>query len=104
MLQDRLCRGMSIQTSNYFITHLKAFGNWLVRSNRLAKNPFALLEKGKTETDRRHDRRELSADQMNELLERTRRSEREFRGLTGLDRFALYATAVGTGFRAAALG
>src|SRR5262249_50892844 len=37
------------------------------------------------------------------LLEATRESNRSFRGLAGEDRFQLYATACGTGFRAAGL-
>src|SRR5207302_10085562 len=54
-------------------------------------------------TDRRHDRRELDADEMRRLLGVTRASARAFRGLTGPDRAALYLTACGTGFRVRAL-
>ena len=41
--------------------------------------------------------------ELRRLLAATRRNERSLRGLTGLDRFHLYATACGTGFRASAL-
>src|SRR5262249_3165146 len=51
----------------------------------------------------RHDRRELTADELRLVLEAARTSLRSFRGLSGPDRFHLYATACGTGFRAAAL-
>src|SRR5262249_40664656 len=41
--------------------------------------------------------------ELRSLLTVTRTSERTFRGLTGSDRFHLYAMACGTGFRASAL-
>ncbi len=53
--------------------------------------------------DRRHDRRELDADELRRLLTVARASERSFRGLTGPDRFHLYALACDCGFRASAL-
>src|SRR5262249_54158273 len=70
---------------------------------RMPDNPLAHLEAGNVEVDRRHDRRELTADELRRLLEVTRAGERTFRGLTGCDRFHLYATARSTGFRAPAL-
>jgi site-specific recombinase XerD len=69
----------------------------------MADNPLTHLEAGNIEVDRRHDRRELTADELRILLDATRASKRDFRGLSGPNRFALYATACGTGFRAAAL-
>src|SRR5262249_49395687 len=53
--------------------------------------------------DRRHDRRDLSPAELAKLMEATRASGQTFRGLTGSDRFHLYLTACGTGFRAAEL-
>jgi integrase len=102
-LQDRLCQGASVETSNQYLGHLKAFCRWLVKDRRMAENPLAHLEAGNVDVDRRHDRRELTADELRHLLVMTRASERAFRGLTGADRFVLYATACGTGFRASAL-
>src|SRR5262249_1284587 len=63
----------------------------------------AHLQGGNAKMDRRHDRRELAEEELHSLLAVTRASERMFRGLTGVDRFTLYATACGTGFRASAL-
>jgi len=102
-LQDRRCRGLSVQTSNYIIVHAKAFGSFLVKNRRIAENPFAHLQKGRIEVDRRHDRRELTSEEMSCLLATTRASGRTFRGLSGEDRYFLYAVAASTGFRAAAL-
>jgi integrase/recombinase XerC len=102
-LLDRRGQGASVQTTNYYLSHLKSFCHWLVKDRRMADNPLAHLEAGNAGTDRRHDRRDLEADELRRLLAAARASDRSFRGLTGADRFHLYATACGTGFRASAL-
>ena len=102
-LQDRLCRGVSVETTNQYLTHVKSFTRWLVKDHRAAADPLTHLETGNNRLDRRHDRRELTEDELRRLLAAAAQSERTFRGLTGPDRFHLYATACGTGFRASAL-
>jgi integrase len=102
-LQDRLCRGVSMQTTNQYLAHIKAFCRWMVKDHRTADNPLSHLEASNNQLDRRHDRRELAEDELRRVLSAARASERTFRGLSGWDRFHLYATACGTGFRASAL-
>ncbi len=102
-LRERLDRGRSVQTTNYYLSHLKSFCRWLVRDRRMGDNPLAHLGPANAGVDRRHDRRELSADELRRLLAATRGSGRTFRGLAGADRYALYAAACGTGFRAGGL-
>jgi excisionase family DNA binding protein len=102
-LLARQAQGAGTQTRNYYRAHLRTFGNWLVRDRRLGESPFRHMEAENTATDRRHDRRELDANELRRLLETARQSARSFRGLAGPDRFHLYATACGTGFRASAL-
>jgi excisionase family DNA binding protein len=102
-LQDRLGRGASVETTNQYLGHVKAFCRWLVRDGRAGNNPLMHLETGNVGVDRRHDRRELEAEELRRLLDVTRGSTRVFRGLAGADRYALYATACGTGFRAGGL-
>jgi len=102
-LLDRQGQGASAQTRNYYRAHLRAFGNWLVKDRRLGENPFRHMGAENTTTDRRHDRRELAADELRRLLAAARGSVHSFRGLSGPDRFHLYAMACGTGFRASAL-
>jgi integrase/recombinase XerC len=102
-LQDRLCRGASVETTNQYLGHAKAFFRWMVKDRRAAENPLAHLEAGNNQVDRRHDRRELTEDELRRLLSAARDSEPSFRGLSGGDRYNLYATACGTGFRASAL-
>jgi excisionase family DNA binding protein len=102
-LQDRLARGASVRTSNAYLSHLKSFCGWLVKDRRLPDNPLVHLEAGNEALDRRHDRRELEAAELRHLLATVRACPRPFRGLAGPDRFVLYATACGTGFRASSL-
>ncbi len=69
----------------------------------MALSPVSHLEANNVEVDRRHDRRELTAAELTHLLAITRVSKRTQRGMTGEDRFHLYFTACGTGFRAGSL-
>lgn len=94
---------VSTQTSNHYLSALKQFARWLVKDRRSIDNPLAHLEGGNVKLDRRHDRRELSADELTRLLTAARESTRCFKQLTGEDRYFLYATAAGTGFRASEL-
>ena len=81
----------------------RAFLNWMVSNRRMAANPLAILQLHSTKTDIRHQRRELSASQVLDLLEVTRTSIRTFRTLTGEDRYFLDLVALTVGFRASAL-
>jgi excisionase family DNA binding protein len=102
-LADRAARGASAETVNHHARALRAFGRWLYRAKRWPANPFETLPLLNVAADRRHDRRELDADELRRLLAVTRESARIFRGLSGPDRAALYLTACGTGFRVRAL-
>lgn len=102
-VRDRLGRGSSVQTTNYYLSHLKSFCHWMVRDGRMAQSPVSHLEANNVEVDRRHDRRELTAEELTRLLVVTRASKRTMRGMNGEDRFHLYLTACGTGLRAGAL-
>jgi integrase len=102
-LADRRKDGMSVQTSNFYLSAVKGFCRWLVRDRRLSDSPLTHLQGGNVKLDRRHDRRELTASELRGVLEAAQSSAAVFRGLTGPDRFALYATACGTGFRASEL-
>src|SRR5262245_45599400 len=93
-------QGRSVQTSNDYLQAAKQFARWLVENERLDRSPFARLRAGNVKLDRRHD---LSPAELTKLLEAARTSDQAFRGLTGADRFHLYLTACGTGFRAGEL-
>ena len=96
-------RGISVTTTNYYLSHLKSFFVWLIGDKGTGTNPVAHLDLGNTSVDRRHCRRELSTEEVRRLLEATRDSSRTLFGFSGEDRFVRYAMATGTGLRAAAL-
>lgn len=97
-------KGMSAQTSNHYHAAIRAFGIWLtVDGKRMQSDPFATLKRVNVKVDRRHDRRELSAEEVHLLLKAARSSKKRFRGLSGVDRCHIYAAATGTGLRARAL-
>jgi integrase len=102
-LQERLCRGVSVTTTNQYLGHAKAFFRWLVQDQRIGTNPVSHLKAGNNRTDRRHDRRELTEDELRRLLDATRQNTTVYRGMTGWDRFHLYATACATGYRVSGL-
>ncbi len=102
-LADQRRAAFSIATSNHYLTSVKGFCRWLVRDRRTATDPMVYLSKLDEDTDIRRRRRDLSADQARGLLAAAKASKREFRGLTGEDRFFLYAVALQTGLRAGEL-
>jgi integrase len=102
-LLARAARGNSVQTSNFYLAAFKGFCRWLVANKRIPESPVADLRMSNAKMDRRHDRRELTVEELIRLLEATRASAQTFRGLTGDDRFHIYLTACGTGFRAGEL-
>jgi integrase len=91
--------GLSMQTSNFYLAAIKQFCHWMVKKGRLAKTPLRDVEPGNVRLDRRHDRRDLKPEELALLLDVTRASSWIFRGLSGIDRHALYLTSCGTGFR-----
>jgi len=95
-------RGLSPQTANHYLRAIKQFTRWLMTDRRATENPLLHLETVQAAGDVRCVRRELSSDELAQLLTATRNGPSRF-GLTGWERFTLYAAAVGTGFRASEL-
>ena len=102
-LRERLSRGMSAQTANFYLAAVKQLARWLVRERRMIDNPLAHLEGGNIRQDRRHDRQTLSPDHLALVLETARESTSTFRGQAGIDRHALYLVGMTTGFRVSEL-
>src|SRR5262249_30995218 len=84
-------------TVNHYLRSIKSFLPWLVKDRRTPDNPLAHLADFDATGDIRHRRRALTAGELSALLAATLSSPRAFRGLGGADRFALYATAMGSG-------
>jgi integrase len=96
--------GISFHASNDYLAAIKAFCNWLVRSQRMPENPFRFLQKLNAEEDPnpKHPRRPASDRDFEKLLNATLQNG-TIRGLSGTDRAMLYLCAISTGLRASEL-
>ncbi len=90
---------ISTQTRNFYLQAIKQFARWMVADKRAAESPVGHLRGENVRTDRRHDRRPLTEDELRRLLATTRGGPTRF-GMTGPDRAVLYRLAVETGLRA----
>src|SRR5207342_40245 len=88
-----------IQTSNHHLAAVKQFTRWLVKDRRAVENPFAHLAGGNVRLDRRHERRDVSEEELAQLLVHVRSAD-SYRGLSGPDREMLYLVSIYTGLRA----
>lgn len=82
--------GLSQQTVNFHLQAIKQFCRWLVADRRMGENPLAHLQGGNVKLDVRLERRELADEEIRWFLE-SARSGPECFGLTGFERFTLYA-------------
>ena len=98
----RTRRGIAAQTSNFHLAAVKQFCRWMVREKRALENPVDHLGRLNVRTDRRHDRRALTVDELQMLLEAADAGP-ERRGMTGPERALAYRVAVETGLRASEL-
>ena len=103
LLHLRDDEGLSIQTSNHYLTAIKSFANWLVKNQRNKGNMISGISKLNVQTDRRHDRRPMSMDEFMLLLQAAETGPPAV-GLIGQDRAMLYLLAAWTGFRRGELG
>jgi integrase len=95
--------GLSAQTYNHYLTTLKQFTRWLARERRLSFDPLVHLSRVNVRTDRRHDRRALSAEEFRRLIDAARNGPK-VEGISGPDRAILYILASWTGFRKGEIG
>ena len=91
-------RGRSIQTSNFYLAAFRQFCKWMVKDGRASESPVAHLAGLNVKTDRRHDRRALSVEELRWLLDTTRNGPTRF-GMTGPERAWLYRVATESGLR-----
>jgi len=91
--------GLSHQTVDFYAQAIQQFCRWMVSDRRWRENPLPDLDRLNVETDRRHDRRELSVDELRWLLDVTGRGPERF-GMAGAERALLSRLACETGLRA----
>jgi integrase len=95
-------RGISAQTFTFYVRAIKQFCKWLVKDRRATENPVEHLDGLNAKTDRRHDRRALSLEELVNLLKATFHGPERF-GMAGNERALLYRLAVETGLRSGEL-
>ncbi len=94
---------LSIQTSNHYLRAIKQFTRWLVRDRRAPHDPLIHLAMLNVKVDRRHDRRPLTADEFQRLIEAAIAGPHVV-CISGPDRAMMYILAGWTGYRRAELG
>ncbi|MGA2500924.1 MAG: tyrosine-type recombinase/integrase, partial [Tepidisphaeraceae bacterium] len=92
-------RGIGAQTSNFYLQACKSFCKWVVRNRMASSSPVDYLEGLNVKTDRRQDRRALSAEELQRLIDAAKAGP-ELHGMTGAERAVVYQLAAETGFRA----
>ncbi len=97
-LADLRTGGLSVQTSNHYLRAIKQFSRWLVRDRRMPDDPLAHLAMLNVKTDRRHDRRALTADEFSRLIDAAMVGP-EVVCIPGPDRAMMYVLAAWTGYR-----
>ncbi|MGA2678868.1 MAG: tyrosine-type recombinase/integrase [Sedimentisphaerales bacterium] len=90
---------ISAQTFNYYLQAIKEFCRWMVSDRRASESPVQYLQGLNVQTDRRHDRRALTVDEIRRLLDITATEPFRF-GMFGSERSMLYRLAIETGLRA----
>jgi len=88
----------SNRTSNFYLQAARQFCRWAVRSGIATEDPLRVISPLNPESDRRRERRALSADELAALLAKTE-EQPERHGLSGPTRALLYRLAVETGLR-----
>ncbi len=91
-------KGLSAQTSNFYLQATKQFCRWMVQDQRAAESPLSHLKCVNVRTDRRHDRISFEVDEIRRLLT-VAAGEPERFGMSGRERALLYRVAVETGLR-----
>ncbi len=102
-LADRLGHPAGPATINHYVRSVRTFTRWLVKDRRAGDDSLAGLSGVNASSDVRRARRALSPEELGRLLQAALNSSVSFRGLSGRDRYFLYLTACGTGFRASEL-
>jgi integrase len=98
--------GISTQTANFYVSAVKQFCRWMCsrKVKRMTDNPLEEIDYGDVSLDRQHERRDLKPSEMLRLFEAAKASSKRFKGIAGSDRYMIYYTACGTGFRSAEIG
>ena len=89
----------SLRTCNGHLASVKSFVRWLWKEKRTPDNALAGLSKYNEETDKRHERRELSEDELRWLLATVETQDKLNYNLDATTRTMAYRVALGSGLR-----
>ena len=92
-------RGLSIQSTNFYLSCFKSFCRWMQHERRATSNPMEYLDGQNVDTDRRHTRRMLNQAEFAKLLTAAQAGPERY-GMTGAERALIYELAATTGLRA----
>ena len=95
----RNAKAISSSSKNHYLRAIKMFSKWMEDDKRSAEDELKLLRPWNAETDLRHERRPLSMEALNQLLNKTETGI-EHHNMPGEERARLYKFAVFTGLRA----
>jgi integrase len=100
--EEEVKPGASARTVNSRLTALRAFAKWLTGAGRLQSDPLVngTVAKLNVDTDRRHERRALSDEELAKLFQVTKTTGGEWLGVTGSERSLIYRLGAWTGLRA----
>jgi len=90
---------MGLRTCNAYLRSIKSFARWLWNEKRMPDDPLAGLSQFNEQTDQRHIRRELTADETRWLLTTVEAQGKLNYKLDGTTRAMAYRVALGSGFR-----
>jgi len=102
LAERRTKDNLSAASSNHYLRAFKGFCKWMVDDLRARASPVAGLKGLNVQTDRRHERRALTADEVGRLIEAAADGD-TLHGMSGPARAMLYRLAVETGLRAGEL-
>jgi len=91
-------RGRSSRTIQSHLNAIKWFTKWLAEHHKLPRDPLASVRTPNPDTDRRFERRMVLPNEWPWLRAATQSGPDRY-GMTAVERFVLYATAVQTGLR-----
>ena len=95
-------KGLSAQTSNFYLASFQQFCRWMVMDRRASESPVGHLKRLNVKADRRHDRRALSLDECRKLLDAASKGSEAY-AMTGPERALLYRLTLESGLRAGEL-
>ena len=95
--------GLSAQTRNHYLSHVHQFVRWLLEEKRITADPLDGLASVSVESDRRHDRRIPTDEEIGILFDHLNDQAPIRKGMVGPCRALAYMTAMASGLRAGEL-